>query len=223
MDVALSHRRKRGLVETVMQAIKKARMTVAEDRRRYAKRMASEDSSSEEEHLEDARHRKRRMREKVAMKVSRVLDNFSGTAALHGEFLEARVAEATEETVDAFENEILPELRQLEAKERSGDTDVPFASGEEELNLALSAKCEEAEASLQAARAMLEEETKKKREALARAFHESQEKIQEKNEKERYQNLWLDAEKRVVAAQTRIACFLRPPPEAASFTGSYVY
>jgi hypothetical protein len=210
------------LVENVMQAFKKARATVAEDTRRCRKRLASDDSSSEEEHLEDARQRKRRMREKVAMKVSRVLDNFSGTDGLQGALLEARVAEAVEERVDELENEIRPELHKLEAKHRTGDTDGPTTTGQEQQVLALSVKCEEAEASLQTTRNMLEEETKKKREALDRAFHENQEKIQEKNEKERYRELWLDAERRANAAEARVACFMRPP-EASSFVGSFVY
>jgi hypothetical protein len=205
-----------------MQAIKKARVTVAEDRRRCMKRVASEDSSSEEEHLEDARQRKRRMREKVAIKVSRVLDNFSGTEGLHGALLEARVAEAVEERVDELENELRPELHKLEAKDRTGDTDGPSTTGQEQLVLALSAKCEEAEASLQTMRDMLEEETKRKREALARAFHENQEKIQEKNEKERYLELWKGAERRALTAEARVACFMRPP-EALPFMGSYGY
>ena len=222
MDASLGRRRKHGLVENVMQAFKKARATVAEDRRRCSKRLASDDSSSEEEHLEDARQRKRRMREKVAMKVSRVLDDFSGTDGLHGALLEARVAEAVEERVDELENEIRPELHKLEAKDRTGNTDGLSATGQEQLVLALSAKCEEAETSLQTTRNMLEEETKRKREALARAFHESQERLQEKMEKERYVELWRGSERRAATAEARVACFMRPS-EVSPFMGSWGY
>jgi len=195
-----------------MQVFKKARVTVTEDRRRCLKRVASEDSSSseEEEGLEDARLRKRRMREKVAEKVSRALDKYS--ADLRGELLEARVAEAANQTVDALESEILPQLHLLESRSRSGGgADGPCVNAKEELAVSLSAKCEEVEATLQTTRVQLEEATKTKREALARAFHESQEKMQEKNEKERYQHLWLDAEKRAFAAESRVAFFLRTP------------
>jgi hypothetical protein len=84
MDASSRLLRKHGLVADVMQVIKKARVIVAEDRKRCLKRLASDDSSSsEEECLEDARHRKRRMREKVAEKVSRALDKYS--ADLRGE------------------------------------------------------------------------------------------------------------------------------------------
>ena len=161
------------------------------------------------------------MREKIAKRVSRVLDEFTGTDDLRSELLEARVVEAANETVDALENEILPELHKLEAKVKRGDLERACSREQELLALTLSTKCEETESTLLATRKLLEDEKIIKREALDRAFHEGQEKLQEQSEKERYKTLWLEAERRALAAEARVAYFFRP--DCASFTSSYVY
>jgi len=165
--------------------------------------MASE-SSSDDEYSRESPHRRLRIKEIVSRKVARMLDTYSGTI----DFLQARSIDVTNETVNALENEILPELHKLEAMERSGEPSIPHAASEQDLLILMSSKREEAEAMLEKTRILLGEETTKRRDALARAFHAFQDKTQEQNEKERYQNLWLCAEKRALVAEDRVASFL---------------
>jgi len=212
-------RRKHGLVEEVMQVIKRARHVATDGRKRCLKRLPSE-SSSDDERLDDPRHRKRRMREKVAEKVARVLDQFSGKIDIGEELMQERVTRAAEESINALENEILPELHKIEAKVNRGlPGDV--VSQQEQQIMTLSQKCEEYENELQKTKEELRDETAKTKEALKRTCHESQERMQEKCEKDRYIELWKDAEKRVVAAEVRLSCFSRPEP--ISCTSFYVH
>lgn len=220
MEGPLSRRRKHGLVEEVMQVIKRARNVVTDERKRCMKRMPSE-SSSDDERLDDPRHRKRRMREKVAEEVARVLDQFSGKSDLHEELMQARVTEAAEESINALENEILPELHKIEAKVNRGELPGAVVSHQEQQIMTLSQKCEETEKELQKTKEELREETSKRKEALKRGFHENQERMQEKNEKDRYNALWQDAEKRAYAAEIRLSCFSRP--QTFSFTSTYIH
>jgi len=215
-----SLRRKHGLVEEVMQVIKRARHVTTDSRKRCLKRMPSE-SSSDDERLDDPRHRKRRMREKVAEKVARVLDQFSGKIDIGEELMQARVTQAAEESINALENEILPELHKIEAKVNRGELPGDVVSQQEQQIMTLSQKCEEYENELQKTKEELRDETAKRKEALKRACHENQERMQEKCEKDRYTGLWKDAEKRVVAAEVRLSCFSRP--ELISCTSFYVH
>lgn len=213
----LSRRRKHGLVEEVMQVIKRARHVVSDERKKCLKRMPSE-LSSDDDRLDDPRHRKRRMREKVAEEVARVLDQFSGENDIRGELMQARVIEAAEESINALENEILPELHKIEEKVNRGE--LPGAQQEQYI-MTLSRKCEEYETELQKTKEELRDETAKRKEALKRAYHENQERIQETNEKDRYTGLWQDAEKRVIAAEIRLSWLSRPEP--ISCTSLYVH
>jgi hypothetical protein len=200
-----------------MQVIKRARHVVSDERKKCLKRMPSE-SSSDDDILDDPRHRKRRMREKVAEEVARVLDQFSGETDIRGELMQARVIEAAEESINALENEILPELHKIEAKVNRGE--LPGAQQEQYI-MTLSRKCEEYENELQKTKEDLRDETAKRKEALKLAYHENQERIQEKHEKDRYTGLWQDAEKRAIAAEVRLVWFSRP--ETISCTSSYVH
>jgi hypothetical protein len=163
------------------------------------------------------------MREKVAEEVARVLDQFSGETDIRGELMQARVIEAAEESINALENEILPELHKIEAEVNRRELPGNVVSQQEQQIMKLSQKCEEYENELQKTREELRDETAKRKEALKRANHENQERMQEKNEKDRYTGLWKDAEKRVFAAEVRLSCFSRPETISRTSSSFYVH
>ena len=162
---------RRSLTEEVIQVIKRARLGPSPRenttfwKKRYARDSSSEEDSSPVVPEADPRRVKRRIEEKVATKVARALDEFSGAANMQSKFLEARDAEVANARLEALETEILPELRKIEAS-HTEECSLSSSSSRAGLERQLL----EASRGREAAEGELEEELRRRRELQTKLF-----------------------------------------------------